>query len=41
MEAMFQWDLQQSKEILLTQWKKRPLHERLREWFTRLFRHWL
>ena len=41
METMFQGDLQQSNEILLTQWKKRPLRERLREWFARLFRHWL
>ena len=41
MEMMFQTDLQQSREILLTRWKKRPFKDRLREWFTRLFRHWL
>ena len=41
METMFQTDLQDSKEILLTQWKKRPFRHRLREWFTRQFQHWL
>jgi cardiolipin synthase len=41
MEMMFQTDLQQSREILLARWKKRPFKDRLREWFTRLFRHWL
>ncbi len=41
MEAMFEGDLQQSNEILLAQWKKRPLRDHLREWFSRLFRHWL
>jgi cardiolipin synthase len=41
METMFQSDLQESEEILLKQWKKRPFKERLREWFPRLFQHWL
>ena len=41
MERMFQADLEQSEEILLTQWKKRPFRDRLREWFTRLVQHWL
>ncbi len=41
MEILFQGDLQQSSEILLTQWEKRPFPERMKEWFFRLFRHWL
>ena len=41
MERMFQADLEQSEEILLTRWKKRPFRDRLREWFTRLVQHWL
>ena len=41
MEDMFENDLKESKEILLEQWKKRPLSERLKEWFARLFAHWL
>jgi len=35
---MFQADLEQSEEILLTQWKKRPFRDRLRDgshaWFS-------
>lgn len=41
MEEMFVKDLEQSDQILLDQWKKRPLTERAREWFTRLLAHWL
>jgi len=41
MERMFQTDLEQSREVLLSRWKKRPLKDRFREWFTRLFQHWL
>jgi len=41
MERMFQTDLEQSREILLSRWKKRPFKDRFREWFTRLFQHWL
>jgi cardiolipin synthase len=41
MEHMFENDLKQSTEILLEQWEKRPLSERLKEWFARLFAHWL
>jgi cardiolipin synthase len=41
MESLFQADVQQSSEILLTQWEKRPFPERMKEWFFRLFRHWL
>jgi cardiolipin synthase A/B len=41
MEGMFENDLMKSREIVLEQWGKRPLAERLREWFARLFAHWL
>ena len=41
MERMFQTDLEQSREVLLSRWKKRPFKDRFREWFTRLFQHWL
>ncbi len=41
MEAMFANDLLNSKEILLEQWEKRPLGDRLKEGFARLFAHWL
>jgi len=41
MEDMFENDLKESKEILLEQWEKRPFSERLKEWFARLFAHWL
>ncbi len=41
MEAMFERDLENSHQIHLEQWKKRPLSERLREWFSRLLQYWL
>ncbi|HSB04734.1 MAG TPA: cardiolipin synthase [Thermodesulfobacteriota bacterium] len=41
MEAMFQKDLSESNQVLLEQWKKRPLTSRLTEWFARMFSHWL
>ena len=41
MEAMFQSDLENSHQILLEQWEKRPLSSRLKESFGRLFSHWL
>jgi len=41
MEMLFEEDLEQSREILLRELKKRPLRERGKEWFFRLFRHWL
>ncbi len=41
MEAMFTKDLGDSKQIHLEEWKKRGLSERVKEWFTRLFRYWL
>jgi len=41
MRAMFERDLEESDQIHLEQWKKRPLKERMREWFSRLLAHWL
>jgi cardiolipin synthase A/B len=41
LEAMFQSDIEKSNQLLLEQWEKRPLSARLKEWFARLFSHWL
>jgi cardiolipin synthase len=41
MEDMFQEDLEESKQIHLEKWRKRPINERVREWFSRLLAHWL
>ncbi|WP_151631965.1 cardiolipin synthase [Noviherbaspirillum aerium] len=41
MEALFQRDLQESTEIMLEQWRKRGLRERMREMGTRLLEYWL
>jgi cardiolipin synthase len=41
MEAMFQDDLRESNPILMEQWKKRPVKERLKEWSGRLLGGWL
>jgi cardiolipin synthase len=41
MEALFIKDLENSDPIDLEKWKKRPLSERFKEWFARLFRYWL
>jgi len=41
MEALFIKDLENSDQIDLEKWKKRPLSERLMEWFARLFQYWL
>ena len=41
MENLFMKDLENSDEIHLAQWEKRPLPERLREWFSRLMSYWL
>jgi len=41
MESLFEEDLRQSHQILLEEWKKRPLWDRFREWFIKLFGHWL
>lgn len=41
MEAMFERDLEESDEVTLEKWKQRSLDNRLKEWFARLFKHWL
>ncbi len=41
MEALFERDLAQSKEVVLGEWRKRPLLPRIREWFAHLFRRYL
>jgi cardiolipin synthase len=41
MEALFQKDVANSNQILLDQWKKRHLGERMKEWLARLLQYWL
>ncbi len=41
MEAMFDEDLRESDPIHLEKWKRRPLMDHVKEWFTRLLAHWL
>jgi len=41
MEAMFAQDLEHSDQVLLEKWEDRPLIDRFREWFARLFEYWL
>jgi cardiolipin synthase len=41
MEKMFARDLAESDQIQWEEWKKRPLFQRIREWFAHLFSHWL
>jgi len=41
MEALFESDLEQSKEVVLEEWKRRPLFPRMMEWFAHLFRRYL
>ncbi|MBI5675098.1 MAG: cardiolipin synthase [Nitrospirae bacterium] len=41
MEKMFVSDLADSRQIQWNEWKKRPLLERIREWFLNLFVRWL
>ena len=41
MEKMFVRDLADSRQIQWDEWKKRPLFQRIREWFTHLFSHWM
>jgi len=41
MEAMFEKDIEESHQIRLEQWEKRPLSERAREWLARLLQYWL
>jgi cardiolipin synthase len=41
MEKMFNKDIEESDQIKLEEWKKRPLFPRVREWLAHLFSHWL
>ncbi len=41
MENMFVGDLAESDEIRLEEWKKRPLLDRIKEWFAHRFARWL
>ena len=41
MEKMFVRDLANSRQIQLDEWGKRPLFQRISEWFTHLFFHWM
>jgi len=41
MEALFERDLEQSKEVVLEEWRRRPLLPRIKEWFAHLFRRYL
>ncbi len=41
MEKMFIRDLADSRQIRLDEWEKRPLFQRIREWFAHLFSHWM
>lgn len=41
MEAMFAQDLAQSEPIDLKSWKRRPVTQKFREWFSRLWEYWL
>lgn len=41
MESMFQKDLENSREITLEVWKKRPVGQRLKEWLSRRLSYWL
>jgi cardiolipin synthase len=41
MEELFRRDLTESKEITLEDWSRRPIFDRLKEFFARLVSHWL
>lgn len=41
MEELFARDAADSKEVHLEEWEKRPLKERIKEWFVRRVRRWL
>ncbi|MFI5295165.1 MAG: cardiolipin synthase, partial [Thermodesulfovibrionales bacterium] len=41
MEALFEHDLEQSKEVVPDEWRRRPLLPRIKEWFAHLFRRYL
>lgn len=41
MDSAFQEDLRNSKEVMLSQWQRRPLVERAQEWLAELLKYWL
>lgn len=41
MEKLFQKDLAESKEITKDNWSRRPIFDRLKEFFARLASRWL
>jgi cardiolipin synthase len=41
MARMFEQDIENSHQIHLEQWKKRPFSERAKEWLARLLEYWL
>ncbi len=41
MEALFGRDLSQSRPVMLEDWLRRPLRDRVKEWFARPFEYWL
>ncbi len=41
METMFAADIAKSHEIRLEEWKKRPILNRIKEWFAHQFKRWL
>ena len=41
MEDAFAEDLRDSQEVLLEQWRQRPLGERIKEWAAHQFDYWL
>jgi cardiolipin synthase A/B len=41
MEKMFAWDLAESDEIRLEEWKKRPVLDKIKQWIAHRFRRWL
>jgi cardiolipin synthase A/B len=41
MEKMFAWDLAKSHEIRREEWEKRPVLNRIKEWFAHRFERWL
>jgi cardiolipin synthase len=41
MESAFNEDLRDSREVLLSQWRQRPVVDRVKEWMSRLGEYWI
>jgi cardiolipin synthase len=41
MEKMFVRDLAESDQVQWDEWRRRPLHLKIREWFSHLLAYWL